>query len=467
MRKYVMLLALVLCFGIIQLSPAATWTIDKVTDNTEQDLYPFVTFVSSGLLSVYAHNDGDIEVFVANNFSGPWATSRVTDNTYFDIGLDIASRPGDNSAHIAIWWQDAPDQEISYCSGNPSSGWDIERVTDDADNDSWPSIEVDASGYAHMTYTKMTGGDVEIFYANNVTGSWVSEQVTDNASNDEVPWLALDSDGNPHIVFINGGVLYYTTKTAGVWTTPEYIVGGFGVNSLPYLVLDNENYAHVSYSKSDGTDNEIYYANNVTGSWQESKVTSNDDPDAYPTLFVDPHKHIHIAYLAYEPDAEIFYANNVGGVWDIGRVTDNSVDDVARFGRYFIPDPQRFGHIFFYNDSDGDPEIYHAHSNEPLFAGVEETPPAATPASINISPNPFSSRTTVSYSVPSPGNVSLKIFDVSGSLVRTLVDGTRQQGEYSVTWDGATSEGIQAAPGVYFYQLTVNGQTASVKGILK
>jgi hypothetical protein len=466
MRKYIVLTTMLLVAGVVTISPAVTWTIDKVTDNTEQDRFPFATFVPSGLLTVYAHNDGDYEAFVANNFSGPWATSRVTDNTYHEYGLDIASRPGDNSAHIAIWWQDTPDQEISHCSGNPSS-WDIERVTDDADNDSWPSIEVDQNGFAHMAYQKTTGGDAEIFYANNVTGSWISEQVTDNPANDEYPWLALDSDGNPHIVYISGGILFYTTKTAGVWTTPAFIVGGFGVNSFPYLVLDNENYAHVSYAKSDGTDNEIYYANNVTGSWQESKVTSNDNLDAFPTLFVDPYRHVHIAYLAYEPDAEVFYANNVGGVWDIGRVTDNSVEDNALFGRYFIPDAQRFGHIFFYNASDGDEEIYHARSNEPLFAGVEETSPAFTPASISVSPNPFSSITTVSYSVPAAGNVSLKIFDVSGSLVRTLVDGTRQQGEYSVTWDGATNEGIHAAPGVYFYQLTVNGQTASVKGILK
>jgi hypothetical protein len=458
MRKHVMLLALILCLGIIQLSPAATWTIDKVTDNTEQDIYPFVTTVPSGLLTVYAHNDGDAEVFVANNFSGPWATSRVTDNTHNDLGLDIASRPGDDFVHISILWQDTPDDEISYCTGSPSLGWDIERVTDDSDDDSWPSVEVDANGYAHMVYQKMTGGDWEIFYANNVTGSWLSEQVTDNPTPDLYPWLTLDSGGNPHIVFINGGNLYHTEKTAGVWTTPEFIVGGFGVNSFPYLVLDNEDYAHICFAKSDGTDNEIYYANNVTGDWQESKVTTNDYNDLYPTLFVDPYKKIHIAYMAQEAaDAEIFYANNVGGVWDIGRVTDNSVNDYAIFGRYFISDAQGFGHIFFWNNSDGDAEIYRARSNEPLFVvGVEEIP-AVSSLTLETVGN-LSATPTLNYSLPAGMQGKLTFYSVDGQAVETFALNSSHS---TFTWNAD-----KVSAGVYFARLVAGNESVTAKTIL-
>jgi hypothetical protein len=468
MRKYVMLGVLLLCIGIVTVSPAATWTIDQITDNTETDMFPFVTRVPSGLTVVYTHNDGDNEAFVADNSSGSWATSRITDNAINDVGLDIASRPGNSDVHIALWWQDTPDQEISYCTGNTSS-WNTERVTDDAEHDAWPSIEIDQNGFAHIVYYKTTGGDPEIFYSNNVTGSWVSEQVTDNAWGDQYPWLALDSDGNPHIVYIESGVaLLYTTKTAGIWTSSELVAGGFGVNSFPYLVLDNEDFAHVCYAKDDGVDNEIYYANNVTGTWQEAKVTSNDYDDLYPTLFVDPAKKIHIAYVADEAaDAEIFYANNVGGVWDIGRVTDNSVDDWAWLGRYFIYDAQGHGNIFFWNNSNGDDEIYVARSNEPIIAGVVENPPQFPQISITANPNPFSSATTVNYSIPAAGYVSLKIFDVSGSLVNTLVDKTQQEGSHQITWDGSNGNGTRVNSGVYFYHLAVNGAIVSEKVILK
>jgi len=465
MRKYLVLTTLLSTLGFIQLSPAATWTIEKVTDNTETDVQPVVAAVSSGLMVVYDHNDGDDEVFIANNFSGSWTSSRITDNTNNDVGCDIAARYNEQTAHIAIEWDDTPDGEISYYSGIPGS-WNTQRVTDDADNDQFPSLAIDKNGCIHMTFCKSLG-DAEIFYANNVSGSWVSEQVTDNGTPDGFPWLALDSDGNPHVVYTDLTNLWYQKKVAGIWTDRELVATGiaFGL-SYPFLVIDRDDHCHVTYAKSDG-DLEVHYANNVTGTWQEAKVTSNDYLDALPTLIVDPNNKIHIAYVTTEggTDAEVFYANNVAGIWSIGRVTDNSVDDVIIFGRNFTADQNRIGHIFFTNASDGDNEIYHAYSNEPLFAGVEETTPVSSPVSIELGHGVIS--TTVNYSVPSTGNVSLKVYDVSGSLVKTLVDGTQPQGEYTVTWGGGTNSGVHAALGIYFYRLTAAGQTASVKGILK
>jgi hypothetical protein len=354
---------------------------------------------------------------------------------------------------------------MSYVVGSPGS-WDIQRVTDDADNDAWGSLAIDNAGHVHMTYYKSTGGDAEIFYANNATGHWVSEQVTDNATDDALPWLALDSDGNPNIVYTDATNLWFTKKTAGIWTTPELVAPGvIFLVSLPFLALDADDNCHVTYSKDDGTDLEIYYANNVTGPWQESKVTTNDYDDLYSTLIIDPENKVHIVYVAKEPaDDEIFYANNTAGVWSINRVTDNSVNDVAVFGRYFASDAQGTGHIFFWNNSDGDNEIYHAISDTPIHVGVNETNPQTSPVSMNLS-SVFSNQ--VNYSTPTTGKVTLKVYDASGSLVKTLVDDVKLQGEYSVSWNGTSNEGVKAAPGVYFYHLIAGDQKASVKAILR
>jgi len=462
MRKNIVLKTVVLLAGIVILLPAQTWTIEQVTDNTESDKYPFVTRVSSGLMVVYDHNDGDGEIFVASNSSGSWVTSRVTDNSCEEIGLDITSMPASDDVHIAHWWIDTPDEEISYTSGN-TSGWNTERVTDNADEDEYPSIEVDKNGFVHMVFQRMTGGDYEIFYANNVTGSWISEQVTDNATNDESPWLALDTDGNPHIVYTNSMDLIYTTKTAGIWTSPDVIVGGCGINSYPYLVTDADDYVHVIYSKNDGADEEIYYANNVTGSWQEAKVTSNDYDDACPILFIDPAKKAHIAYMTIEPtDAEMFYANNTAGVWDFSRITDNSVHDNVLLGCYFITDALGYGNIFFWNVSDGDDEIYVARSNTPIIAGIEETHPVCEPISINVERGLPSSATTINFTIPKAGFVTLKVYDASGSLVNTLVDGKKREGEHRITWDGTR---INA--GIYFLHITSGRLTDCQKIIVR
>jgi hypothetical protein len=73
-------------------------------------------------------------------------------------------------------------------------------------------------------------------------------------------------------------------------------------------------------------------------------------------------------------------------------------------------------------------------------------------------PNPFNPVTTIAFTVPEgPGDdarVSLAVYAVDGSLVRTLVDGPRERGRrHSVTWDGRDSRGVLVASGVYFYRL--------------
>ncbi|MBN2379820.1 T9SS type A sorting domain-containing protein [candidate division WOR-3 bacterium] len=464
MRKYNVLAAVLLVAGFVLAAPAQTWTIEQVTNNTEPDTNAFAAVVSSGLMIGYTHFDGDAEVFYASNFSGSWTTSRITDNTREDVGIDIAARYNEQTARISIYWLDTPDWEISFCSGSPGS-WDIDRVTDNANNDGWPSLAIDKSNHTHMAYFGDDGSDLEVFYTNNVTGSWVIEQVTDNGSLDALPWIALDSDDNPNIVYTDGTHLLFTKKVAGIWTAPEEVASGVIFPTVyPFLTLDSDDNCHVVFAKSDGPDFEIYYANNVTGSWQEAKVTSNDYPDAYPTLLIDPHGKIHIAYITVEAaDPEVFYANNTAGVWTTSRITDNSAIDIAKSGRYFVADQSGIGHIFFSNNSDGDFEIYHAYSNSPIFAGVEETAPKDLPISITLS---SVLSTTVNYSAPKADNVSLKVYDASGSLVKTLVKDLQSQGEHTVTWNGFSDAGVRAAPGVYFYRLITAGQTVSVKGVL-
>ncbi len=481
MRKCLLVSAIFLISGLAYPSLAVTWTIEKVTDNTESDVNPFVAAVQSSLIVVYTLYDADNEVFVANNFSGTWTSNRVTDNTYSDLGFDIAARYNEQTAHIPVWWVDAPDQEISYCTGSGSS-WNISRITDDAADDAWPSIALDNSGFVHVIYQKLIGADWEIFYANNVTGSWVSEQVTDNNTNDVVPWFALDKQGNPRVVYVNDGPngiqLFFTYKTAGIWTTPVPVAGGFNANSFPFIVLDGNDKAHVTYAKSDGVHNQIYYANDVTGTWQESKVTTSSYDNGFPTIWVDPSAKAHIAYVAAEPgDLEMFYANNVAGIWSTGRVTDNGYNDGGVMGRYFVCDASGVGHIFFWNSSDGDNEIYHAYSNEHLFAGVEEPPSPPSPSS----PSPVTplsspsitvesvlfSNSIVSYSIPSSGAVSLRVYDASGSLVKTLVDGTLSSGCYSIAWNGFADSGSKVTNGVYFIRLVTPAGVVSAKTILR
>ena len=69
-------------------------------------------------------------------------------------------------------------------------------------------------------------------------------------------------------------------------------------------------------------------------------------------------------------------------------------------------------------------------------------------------PNPFNPMTTISYNLPRTEQVSLRVFDVSGKLVRVLRDGqTEPAGEHQVTWDGTDGSGRQVPSGIYLYSL--------------
>jgi hypothetical protein len=79
-------------------------------------------------------------------------------------------------------------------------------------------------------------------------------------------------------------------------------------------------------------------------------------------------------------------------------------------------------------------------------------------------PNPFNPVTTIGYDVPAGGGrVTIEIFDVSGRLVRTLVDGSVGAGVRSAVWDGRDAEGAEVGSGVYFCRMTAPGLEQTVK----
>ena len=82
-------------------------------------------------------------------------------------------------------------------------------------------------------------------------------------------------------------------------------------------------------------------------------------------------------------------------------------------------------------------------------------------------PNPFNPTTVIHYDVPAGGGrVTLRIYDVSGRHVQTLVEGVQQEGRKSATWNARDSSGRRVASGVYFYRLVAPGFEKTRKMVL-
>ena len=98
--------------------------------------------------------------------------------------------------------------------------------------------------------------------------------------------------------------------------------------------------------------------------------------------------------------------------------------------------------------------------------GIEDTEPARLALRGNY-PNPFGPGTTIAYELPAAARVDLRIYDVAGRLVRTLVDGsTVGAGRHAVPWDGRNDDGEQLASGVYLYRLEVGGEIMTKRMVL-
>ncbi|MCK4585606.1 T9SS type A sorting domain-containing protein, partial [candidate division WOR-3 bacterium] len=78
-------------------------------------------------------------------------------------------------------------------------------------------------------------------------------------------------------------------------------------------------------------------------------------------------------------------------------------------------------------------------------------------------PNPFNKRTTICYSIPRKTNVTLRIYNAAGQLVRTLVNGNEEPGYKNVIWNGLDKNNKRVAQGVYFYRLTAGSFIATKK----
>ncbi len=78
-------------------------------------------------------------------------------------------------------------------------------------------------------------------------------------------------------------------------------------------------------------------------------------------------------------------------------------------------------------------------------------------------PNPFRDRTIISYSLSSPGQARIEIFNLLGQAVRTIDANEAASGRYELEWNGADQAGRMLPPGVYFYRLSVENITIDLK----
>ena len=167
----------------------------------------------------------------------------------------------------------------------------------------------------------------------------------------------------------------------------------------------------------------------------------------------------------YNADGEIV---GVGNVQDdvCGITTWDDYGDVASIEmQYWDESRQVELDVDIHNYQDNE-EPYYVRSVLILeiVTGMGVSEFTDVPMSYTLSspyPNPFNAMATLNYSLPTSSQVQLRVFDISGGLVETLLDCNQTAGNHKLSWNGGS-----APSGIYLFQLEVNGNSRITKGLL-
>lgn len=81
-------------------------------------------------------------------------------------------------------------------------------------------------------------------------------------------------------------------------------------------------------------------------------------------------------------------------------------------------------------------------------------------------PNPFNPSTTIEYLIPTREEVTVRLYDLKGALIRELVRETEEAGRHLVTWDGRDDDGAPVSSGVYLCAVDCGGRVLAQRMIL-
>jgi hypothetical protein len=293
------------------------------------------------------------------------------------------------------------------------------------------------------------------------------------------PWFSESGDTLYFISNRPGGFIFYVTRTPTGWSQPVPLNIPLPANSGTgwQFSITRDKIIYFEISTNNGSDPpDIYRTNMVNGQYtmpEDLGPPINTNGNEF-NMYIDPDENFMI-FVSNRPGGygmhDLYISSrNQDGTWNdpinLGPEINSNQDDAAP---YISPD----GLYFFFNawtigDLGYNPYWVDAQVVYDLITNVENDKNAEYPKTFQLYqnyPNPFNPITKIKFTIPSVGAygntpVHLKVYDVIGNEVATLVDEVRPAGEYEVEFEanGLTS-------GIYLYKLS-SGTFVEIKKML-
>jgi hypothetical protein len=446
-----------------------TWGSDVRLTNAVQDSEDPVLYVIGTSVHVVWSDwrDGNWEIYYkrSTNNGVNWTSDvRLTNSTGFSEHPQIVTTQDGQTIHVV--WQDYRDgnYEIYYkrsTDGGVNWGSDT-RLTNATGNSRWPSLAISGTTI-HLTWTDNRTGTEFIYYKKSTNNgiNWTSDvSVVDQMS--AVSSIALSNNGQlVHLVWMdyrhgtnNSEIYYKRSVDAGAsWEADARLTSNSADQITPGVAIGVQT-VHVVWSDMRDGNWEIYYKRNPTGNILPVQLAS------FTATVVNGNS----VRLDWRTISEV---NNYG--FEVQRALSAPTNFITLPGS-FIPghgttnEPQVYTYLdqnvpsgrLYYRlkqiDLDGT-----IHYSDPISVDIlTDVLEAPTPTAYVLQqnyPNPFNPSTKIKFSIPVGTEHApslLRVYDVLGREVATLVNESLPPGSYEVTFDAA---GL--ASGVYFYRLTV------------
>jgi photosystem II stability/assembly factor-like uncharacterized protein len=255
----------------------------------------------------------------------------------------------------------------------------------------------------------------------------------------------------------NPNVVYCGTDDANVWVTTNGGTNWTKINSgLPYRWVtrvavhpDSANVCYVTLSgyKVDSTGSHIFRTTNFGSNWSSIKGNLPDAP--INDVIIDP---ANTNSLFIGTDINVMYTNNLGANWYIlgtGIPSNVPCQDLT------FHNPSRTLVVWTHGRS--------AFKTIVPLTGIQNNF-SQVPLSFKLEqnyPNPFNPVTHLGFGISKLGFVSLKVYNILGKEVITLVNEIRPAGSYEIEFDGS-----DLSSGIYFYRLEVDGDIIVTKRMM-
>ena len=368
-----------------------------------------------------------------------------------------------SGSNIHIVWMDDRDEsfypEVYYKrSTDGGISWSAdERLTSNPSDPGIPSLAVSGNNI-HIVWHDIRDGNWEIYYKRSTDNgaTWQPDiRLTNDVSISERASIALWNN-SIYVVWQderdNDREIYFkiSTDNGTNWSGDIRLTNSVGESEAPTLAVEESNLNVVWSDSRNGIGNgEVYYKKSTDAglNWSEDIRITNTTVNSGRTSIAVSSNFVHISWNEVW---EIYYTRSTdqGSTWETEtRITNNS----SYSENSFVGTSDSAVHLIWQDNPANNDDIYYKRNPTGNIITdvvcISNNFPTEFKLEQNY-PNPFNPSTRIQYAISSRQFVQLKVYDVLGNEVATLVNEEKPAGMYNVQF---TMHNLSS--GIYFYQL--------------